>query len=170
MFNKKPVTLPLSPSQPFHSVVFGLAFFLLAFLYLPLPGEETPKHPLPLTPEKTMEIFLNAFINKDIDTVMAYLPDLKTNQCDAWRGKMKTVYSKFMTPERHIKSFISATVLETKKEESVIRVTIEAVCETTPKFTGAVDCDDNGKCSVTLKWIFVQSANNTPWLFDGGGI
>jgi hypothetical protein len=126
-------------------------------------------HPMILSPEETLKTYLNAFIAKNINTVMAYLPDGRTEQIKKWRERMKIFFMRRMTERKHIKAVIGVKLAEIKEQKNGKLAFLEAKIETSPKFSGSVNCDPNGKCVATYKWSFRQYYGKGPWFFDGGG-
>ena len=131
--------------------------------------QKIESHPLILSPEETLRTYLNAFIAKDIDTVMAYLPDWKSEQIKKWRERMTVFFKKRMTERRHIKAVIEVKLKKIEEQKDGKLAFLEAKIETSPKFSGSVLCDSNGKCVVTYKWAFRQYNGKGTWFFDGGG-
>lgn len=132
-------------------------------------NQREKSHPMILSPEETLKAYLNAFIAKDIDTVMAYLPDWKSEQIKKWRERMTLFFKNRMTERKHIKAVIEVKLEKIEEQKDSKLAFLEAKIETSPKFSGSVICDSNGKCFVTYKWAFRQYDGKGPWLFDGGG-
>ncbi len=120
--------------------------------------------PQALSAEKTLETYLNAFIDWDIDTVMVYLPKERN-----WDRKAKPIFMKLMTEEKHVIAVERVALLKTEIRNSVKYAVLGAVVITTPDFSDAVVCDRNGVCSVTHLWLFIQYNKDGPWVYDGGG-
>ncbi|MGE5340940.1 MAG: hypothetical protein ACM3SY_05595 [Candidatus Omnitrophota bacterium] len=125
--------------------------------------------PQKLSPEETLKVYLNAFISRDINTVMAYLPNGTGEKISAWRERVKMIYQAYMVEKRHIKAVESIKLIKIETQKTAKLAIMEAILVTSPKFSGAVICDGNGKCTVTLQWAFRQETSDAPWLFDGGG-
>lgn len=125
--------------------------------------------PQVLSPEETLKIYLNAFISRDIDTVMAYLPNGTGKQITAWRERMKAISQAYMSEKKHVIAVESIKLIKIETLDTGKSAIIEATIVTTPKFSGAVSCDEQGKCTASLQWTFRQYKQDGPWLFDGGG-
>jgi hypothetical protein len=125
--------------------------------------------PQVLSPEETLKIYLNAFISRDIDTAMAYLPNGTGKQITAWRERARAIRLAFMSEKKHIIAIDSIKLIKVETQESVTRAILEAIIVTTPRFSGAVTCDEQGKCTASLQWTFRQYKQDGPWLYDGGG-
>lgn len=150
--------------------IFIISVFIYAFILgNMIPAENPVKHPMVLTPEKTAEVFMSAFITKDIDTIMAYIPDGNSESFKEWREKMKTIYKKYMTDARHIKKIIEIRVDKIQEEKRGKVATIIITIETTSEFSNSVNIDSQGKPMATYRWVFLKKSENSPWLFDGGG-
>lgn len=132
------------------------------------PGEK-PGHPQVLSPDKTLRVFLEAFIARDIDTVMAYIPGRSDQGLAKWREKYRKVSLGFMKDDKHIKKILSINVQEIKKNGNDSLAIMTASLETTPQFSGMAVTDSSGKTTVTYRWVFLQSGKNTHWVLDGGG-
>jgi len=125
--------------------------------------------PQVLSPEETLKIYLNAFISRDIDTAMAYLPNGAGKQITAWRERMKAINQVYMSEKKHVIAVESINLIKIETLDTGKSAIIEATIVTTPKFSGAVSCDQQGKCTASLQWTFRQYKQDGPWLYDGGG-
>jgi hypothetical protein len=135
-------------------------------------GQENAKAgilPQALSPEETLKIYLNAFISRDIDTVMAYLPNGTGKQITAWRERAKALSQARMSDKKHVIAIDSIKLIKIETQDSAKRAIMEATIVTTPNFSEAVTCDGQGKCTASLQWTFRQYKQDGPWLFDGGG-
>jgi hypothetical protein len=122
-----------------------------------------------LSPEESLKTFLNAFASKDIDTVMAYIPNGTGKEITEWRERIKLLFQSRMSERKHIKAVESITLIKIETGKTGKLATMEATIVTTPNFSNAVTCDENGKCTATYKWLFRQAKEDGPWLHDGGG-
>jgi len=126
-------------------------------------------HPKILSPEESLKTFLNAFVSKDIDTVMAYIPNGTGKSITQWRERIKLIFQSRMSERKHIKAVESIELVKIEKGKTGKLATMKSTIVTSPNFSGAVVCDDNGKCTATYKWLFRKSKEDSPWLYDGGG-
>jgi len=128
-------------------------------------------HPVVTTPEKTVEIFLNAFIEKDIKTVMAYVPVPGDDDAKKKREAFKVNALEHMTEKKHVVRIIAIEVekLEFQKSRKIAHVV--AKIEFSPDFIGhGIEVTDaEGKHSSIFRWNFSQENNNDPWMYMEGG-
>ncbi len=150
------------------SMLFVFSFLQFA-TSIPGSAQGVKSHPMSLSPQETLKIYLNSFIAQDIDMVMTYLPDWKSEQIKKWRERMKLFFKKRMTERKHIKAVIEVKLEKIEEQKGGRIAFLEAKIETSPKFSGSVNCDPNGKCVATYKWAFRQYHGKGPWFFDGGG-
>lgn len=160
----------------------AISILVLIMCFIQLPGclkagtkgnnqeiDKTEIIPQAISPEETLKIYLNAFISRDIDTVMAYLPNGTSKEFTAWRERAKAINQTYMSDKKHIKAIDSIKLIKIETIGKIKRAIIEAVIITTPNFSGAVTCDEHGKCNAILQWTFRQYKQDAPWLYDGGG-
>ncbi|MGE5342527.1 MAG: hypothetical protein ACM3SY_13715 [Candidatus Omnitrophota bacterium] len=135
----------------------------------PLTSPDEKSHPVMATPEKTLEIFLSAFVRKDIKTVMAYVPseDVKSE-----REAIKLNALEHMTEKKHVTgiSGIQLEKIEDQKTNGKVAYIVSKI-EVSQDFfgPGIKITDAQGKTSSIFKWTFRQADPQSPWLYDGGG-
>jgi hypothetical protein len=128
-------------------------------------------HPVSTTPEKTLDIFLTAFIQRDIDAVMAYIPSGEGDQNKEWRDQTRTNALEHMTNKRHVKSIIGIQLEKIENRRAGKIAHIISKIEISPDFFGAgINVKDSeGKSRAIFKWKFRQVNDQGPWFYDEGG-
>ena len=123
---------------------------------------KSENHPLSLTPKRTVRLWFAAWINRDIDVVMAYLPQMNPERM----MRIRSIWEQFMTDKRHIKRIveISPPVIKPIKGGGHL-AKMKVKVETTPKFHGK---RESKTVRVFDHVFFKQHRENGPWLFDGG--
>ncbi len=150
-----------------HAVLGGVPASVEKFHYNP-PAQRPPKgvrHPLRLTPEDTLRTILEAYIARDIETVLAYLPPVIRENPERM-AQFREIWSSYMTDERHVKRIVEIRLdkITSVGEDKVAR--LWAKIETTPRFSGAPDLGGNIR---EYRWALRQLKGKGPWFHDGGG-
>lgn len=166
--------------QNLYSIFSWIMMFIMMFLLMEgawlnhadaspnnPPGQKN--HPLILSPEETLRIFLQAYIDRDVETIMAYLPNDNSEEIKIWREKYRTFCQKYMSPTRCIVDIIEIKLIQIENQAGSRTAIMTTILETSPEFSGLTVTDNSGKSTVVYRWAFCQTKENSPWLFDGGG-
>ena len=123
------------------------------------------RHPKRMSPEKTLETYLNAFIARDIDTVMAYYQG-----SSEWQEKMKQNWQDLMTEKKHIKRIVNVRLIKTWRENGRRTAELSGEFVATWFFKGSnILSSLLGNHSIKRKWKFYQARKNGPWYYNEGG-
>jgi hypothetical protein len=135
------------------------------------PGKKSLSHPVVTTPENTLAIYLNAFIEKDIDAVMAYVPEGEGDQLKKWREQVKANAQDFMTTKKYVKNIIGITLQKVENQKGGKVAYLLSKIEVSQDFFGpGIDISDShGKSSIICKWVFRQPDLQGPWFYAEGG-
>jgi len=152
-------------------IVLVILALLIPMASMLTAGESTTprKHPQVLTADQTVKVFLEGFVARDIETIMAYLPNGESERMKQWREKMSNLFKRFMSEKRHIKKINGIKIKETRDSDRGKMAMIITTFETTPNFSGRSSVNAEGKTVATYNWAFLQKDEKSPWLFDGGG-
>jgi len=123
------------------------------------------RHPLELTPEDTLRTLLEAFIRRDIETVLAYYhPSVRANPERI--ARIRQGMGSYMTDRKHVKRIVEIRLdkITASGEDKV--ATLWAKIETTPRFSGVLDLGGNVR---EYRWVLRQLKGKGPWFHDGGG-
>ncbi len=122
------------------------------------------QHPMKLSPEKTLEVYISAFIARDVDTVMSYHQGSSDH-----KEKMKQSWLDLMTDKKHIKRIVAIKRLKEWKSKGSRTVKLSAEYVATLFFKGSDALSFIlGKRSIKRTWQLIQTRRNGPWYFNSG--
>jgi len=133
------------------------------------PQKSLSSHPLTLPPEQTLRVILQAYINRDPETVIAYYPRGDSEEWKRWLNKAQQGINSSMTDQRHVKQIIEIEMKNIKDDKGDKVAFLTVSLETTPRFSGAVSREADGRYVASIHWVLRQYKGKGPWYFDGGG-
>lgn len=131
--------------------------------------KETNKHPHALSPEGTLQVILQAYINRDSDTVMAYFPKGESKEWKSRLNKIKQAVEYRMTDEIHVKKIVEIKLDKIENRNGDKAAFLTATIETTPRFSSRTKREANGRFIASYPWFLRQKKGEGPWYHDGGG-
>ena len=133
------------------------------------PQKSLSSHPLTLSPEQTLRVILQAYINRDPETVIAYYPRGDSEEWKKWLNKAQQGINSYMTDQKHVKQIVEIEMKNIKDDKGDKIAFLTVTLETTPRFSGAVSREADGRYVASIHWILRQYKGKGPWYFDGGG-
>jgi hypothetical protein len=148
---------------------------VLVFVFLTQAGflgqikQEQPSHPRSLSPEETLRVILQAYIDDDMETIMAYYPKDSSIDFKFRLERFRRSIERRMTEEMHVEKIIEIkpSVVKTEGDDKVAR--IKATIAVTEEFSPFVQKTAGGDYVVSYTWFLRQIKGTGPWYYDGGG-
>lgn len=126
-------------------------------------------HPLALSPEETIRMILEGYINRDIEKVMTYYPKGEGGNWERWLNRVRETTAYRMTDKKHVKRIVDITLKGIKDDKADKIAYLQAKVETTPNFSGECKLEADGIYVASYQWILRQPKGKGPWHYDGGG-
>jgi hypothetical protein len=123
------------------------------------------RHPLKLTPEETLRTILMAYVARDIETVLAYLPPVARANPERMT-RLREQWGYYMTDQAHVKRVVEIRLDKVTSSGKDRVAVLWTKIETTPRFSGVPDLGGNIR---EYRWVLRQAEGKGPWFHDGGG-